>query len=108
MRRIADLDELKKLAAAATRGGDGDGLDVFIALAGGMGRSSKTIRYYPPSDPKTCPACVASRNKRCYECSRPWLVWNDIDDSRQQLSDRGLWTSNHIGEALDKGALFLA
>lgn len=80
--------------------------DVFISLAGGLARS-ETIRYYPPSRSEDLPACLRDRTKRCYDCSRPWLISNDIDDTRQQLSDKGLWTANHIGEALDKGALYL-
>jgi hypothetical protein len=60
------------------------GHDLFsIMLAGGMARSGKTIDLRGDT----------------------WSIWNDIDDTAQDLTDAELWTESHIGEALDKGAL---
>ena len=66
-------------------------LDCYIALAGGLARSSKQIYYMPPQLPwKT----------------GKFLVLNEIDDTEQTLWPKQLWTRSNIGYALDKGALY--
>jgi hypothetical protein len=92
-RAIKDLAELKQLA-----GGESP-LECAIALTGGY-RSTKLISYHGTAH------CAAAPRK-CFHCGRPWYVFNMIDDTTQYLSDRGLWEKSNVGEALDKGALFV-
>lgn len=85
-RVIKDLDELIALTSA-----DG-GAEVAISIAGGAVVSSKRVQYLPPREGKTT--------------GRFW-VWNEIDDTEQTLWPKQLWTLSTIGEAIDKGALFV-
>lgn len=76
---IKDLEQLRELA------NNSEGVEVFIALQGGL-RSSKTIYY---SD-------------------KLWTVYNHIDDSEDEgLKDGQLKTETNIVDALEKGALYL-
>lgn len=77
---IKNFDELKNLS-----GQDG-GCECFISLAGGLARSSKHI--WDNGD-------------------GTFDVLNEVDDSEQVLTKEEFWTESNIGEALDKGALFL-
>jgi hypothetical protein len=81
-RRIRTIEQLKELAK------DGDGLDCFILLNGGL-RSSKHIRYYPDDN--------------------SFFVLNLIDDSEQELAESQILDSayTNIGEAMRKGALIM-
>ena len=80
-KKISSLKELKELAGAE------DGVECFIALNGGM-RSSKHIWYW--------------KEENTFD------VFNEIDDSDQEgLHSSALWSESNIGEALDKGALYV-
>ena len=83
---IRDLAPLTVLASRP------DGVECFIALAGGLARSSKTIRYLTPTNMR-------------YKVGQ-FAVLNGIDGSEQTLWPRQLWTQSNIGKALDAGALF--
>ena len=85
-RTIKDLDEL--IALTSVEGG----AEVAISIAGGSAVSSKRIEYLAPREGKTT--------------GRFW-VWNEIDDTEQTLLPKQLWTQSNIGEAIDKGALFV-
>jgi hypothetical protein len=89
-RQVRDLDDLKALADP-----EKGGADVFITLNFDF-RSSKNVRYYPDG----YSSAKAWRNRK-------WEVHNEIDDTWQILSEKRLWTDSHIGEALDKGALYV-
>lgn len=79
MKKIKDIEELRKLARRV------GGCECYIALAGGIARSSKTIYY-----------------------GGGWFdVLNEIDNTWQHLDDGGLYSQSNIGEALDNGALIL-
>lgn len=40
--------------------------------------------------------------------TKEWQVYNSIDDSEQVFTDdKQLWSESHIGEAIDKGALWM-
>ena len=68
--------------------GDYDTKDFFIALAGGLARSSKTISYYPDDD--------------------VFDVFNDIDGTYQELTGKDILdpAQTNIGEAMEKGAFY--
>jgi hypothetical protein len=85
-RVIKNLDELTTLAAAE------GGVEVAISIAGGAVVSSKRVHYLPPREGKTT--------------GRFW-VWSEIDDTEQTLWPKQLWTLSTIGEAMDRGALFV-
>lgn len=80
MRQIKTIEELKELAKDKQA-------DCFISLAGGLARSSKTVEF------------MTDENK--------FLVYNDIDGSDQTLTAEELSTESNIGEAIQKGALYL-
>jgi hypothetical protein len=80
--KISTLTELKALASVS------EGAEIFLALAGGIARSSKHIWF----DEDTC----------------TWTVFNEIDDSEQDnLTDQTLSTATNIVTAMENGALFL-
>lgn len=60
--------------------------DFFILLGNGSMRSSKSIQLRP---------------KR-----KSFYVLNEIDDTRQVLNEKSLFTRSNIGEAMTKGAFF--
>jgi len=64
-------------------------IECYIALQGGA-RSSKTIQL------------------DCVRNGVPvYAVFNEIDDSKQLLKESELWTLSNVGEALDRGVLYL-
>lgn len=83
---IHNLDELKQACLQENVSGDGTGvICVYIALAGGLARSSKTVQYY--SNHGT------------------WDVLHDISDEwEEDLSDEYM-ANEMFGEAFEKGAL---
>ena len=73
---VRDVEHLKELSKD-------DYAEFYIMLAGGMLRSSKTIKW--------------DGEKFC--------INNEIDGSHQCLKPASLWKRSNIGEALDKHAL---
>lgn len=81
MELIKNLNDLKALISQK----EPDGLECFIALRGGA-RSSKRIRY--------------SSALKLFE------VYNEIDDSFQELKAEELFTQSNVGLALEGDALY--
>jgi hypothetical protein len=81
--------DLAHLIALASRD---EGLECYVELAGGIGRSSKTIRYMAP---------VGRFKVGRFE------VFNDLDETWQSLWPKQLWSLSNIGLALDRGALVI-
>ena len=81
-KRIKTIQQLKKLANTE------NGLDCFILLRGGL-RSSKNIRY------------DSDENR--------FFVWNFIDDTELELTEKQILGSafSNIGEAMKLGALVM-
>lgn len=77
MQRINNMEELKTLAKDTT-------LECFIHLQGGL-RSSKTITYY--GDDK-------------------WWLYNNIDDTEEELTTEQLASETNIVKAMDNMALY--
>ncbi len=82
---IRDLTHLTALASRP------EGVECFIVLGGGIGRSTKQIRYIAP---------------RPHYHVGQYDVCNEIDGSWQTLWPKQLWTQSNIGIALERGALF--
>jgi hypothetical protein len=83
MEKITSLKHLKKIATSI----DGTRTDFFIALGGGIARSSKQILY----DPRF----------------KTFDVVNEIDFSFQEdLTEQELREQTHIVEAIEVGALY--
>jgi hypothetical protein len=80
---IKSIEELRGMLEESKR------IECYIALQGGA-RSGKIIQL----------DCVRD-GVPVYE------VFNEIDDVEQLLKEPDLWTLSNIGEALDKGALYL-
>lgn len=80
MRQIKTIEELKERATD-------NQIDCFISLAGGLAKSSKTVEF------------MTDENK--------FWIHNDIDGSEQTLTAEELSTESNIGEAIQKGALYL-
>jgi hypothetical protein len=74
------LEELKELSTGRI-------CETFIRLHPGL-RSSKSVEWMP-------------------EQGKFWIL-NEIDGSDQELTEKQLFTDSNIGEALEKGALFLS
>lgn len=85
MIQITSLNQLKELAFRE----NGDFVEFYIFLAGGIARSCKRISYRPTEREK-------------------WLIINEIDDSYQELQEKHLSTRTNIILALNKGVLFLS
>lgn len=83
MQVVTSIDELKTIAGEP----DSNGFDGYIALSGGMFRSSKQIRYYSDDD--------------------SWYIYNEIDDTEVAYGSTDDLLSNeyNIVEAINKGAL---
>jgi len=77
-KKIKSVAHLKRLASRD------EALDCFIALAGGLIRSSKNIFFD----------------------GELFIINNEIDGTGQKLTAAQLWTDSNIGEAIDKGAFF--
>lgn len=76
-KQIKSVEQLRKLSSD-------EALDCFIALAGGLMRSSKNIFFD----------------------GELFIINNDIDGTGQELTAAQLYTDSNIGEAIDKGAFF--
>jgi hypothetical protein len=83
MKVVSTIEELKKIAGVP----DSNGFDGFIALAGGLGRSSKQIWYDEDDD--------------------SWELVNWIDESEASYSSTEEFMANetNIMYALNNGAL---
>lgn len=74
---IRSISELKRLTSTIGREG-------FILLNGNA-RSSKAVHYD----------------------GKKFIVFNFIDDTTQELTEKQLYTRSNIGEAIDKKAFYL-
>ena len=79
---IQSLEQLKKLAF----NDNGDFVEFYILLAGGLAKSSKRISYYPESD--------------------EFLIINEIDNSFQKVNSEEIAKETNIVEAIEKNCLF--
>jgi hypothetical protein len=85
MVKIISIEHLKCLAYRE----NGDFVEFYLLLAGGIARSCKRVSYRP------------NENKN-------WLIINEIDDSFQELIDEELSTKTLIIEGIEKGAFFMS
>lgn len=85
MMEITSIQQLKNLAYKK----NGDFIEFYIFLAGGIARSCKRISYRP-------------------EESKQWLITNEIDDSYQELLEHNLSVKTNIVEAIKNKAFFLS
>ncbi|MDP9047889.1 MAG: hypothetical protein M3N14_07115 [Bacteroidota bacterium] len=85
MQKVTSIEHLKHLAYRE----NGEFVQFYIFLAGGIARSGKMISYRPKE-------------------TKNWLIINEIDDSYQELLDKNLSKRTLIVEAIDKGAFFLS
>jgi hypothetical protein len=85
MQLVTSIDQLKNLANRD----NGDFVQFYMLLAGGIAKSGKTISYRPNED-------------------KNWLIINEIDNSYQKLQDGNLSKKTLIVEAIDKGAFFVS
>jgi hypothetical protein len=83
--QITSLDQLKELAFRE----NGDFVEFYIFLAGGIARSCKRISFRP--------------NEK-----KQWLIINEIDDSYQELHEKSLLAQTNIISAINNSALFLS
>ena len=68
---------------------NGDYVQFYIFLAGGIARSGKMISYRPKE-------------------RKNWLIIDEIDDSYQELVDKNLDKRTSIVAAIEKGAFFFS
>ncbi len=85
MQQISSIEQLKHLAYKE----NGDFVEFYLLLAGGLARSCKRISYRP--------------NER-----KQWLIINEIDDTYQELLETNFAKNTPIAEGIDKGAFFLS
>lgn len=85
MEKVTSIHQLKTLANRE----NGDFVEFYIILAGGLARSCKRISYRPNEGKK-------------------WLIINEIDESFQELTDRNLSKKTLIFEAIEKGSFYLS
>jgi hypothetical protein len=78
MLKITSTQQLKELC------NDEEATEFFIALDGGMIRSSKSIYYN----------------------GETFGILNEIDGTEQELTEAELYTLSNIGDAIEKGALY--
>jgi hypothetical protein len=83
MEKVTSVEHLKQLAYRE----NGDYVQFYIFLAGGIARSGKMISYRPKE-------------------KKNWVIINEIDDSYQALIDKSLSKRTHIVEAIENGAFF--
>lgn len=85
MKKIASVKELNSIFKEV---GEGEPLDFFMCLSGGI-RSSKSI-------------CLIDEKDMVYS------VINEVDDSEIELSDKDFYNSEitNIGKAMQKGAFY--
>lgn len=84
MKIVTSVDDLKTLAYRE----NGDFVEFYLMLAGGLARSCKRISY--------------RRNEKC------WLVINEIDDSYQELNEDELDSETLIVKAINNKAFVLS
>jgi hypothetical protein len=85
MKKITSLEQLKTLAYRE----NGDFVEFYLLLAGGLARSSKRISYRPSE-------------------SKNWLILNEVDNSYQELIDKNISKKTLIVKAIEKGAFYLS
>jgi hypothetical protein len=85
MQKITSIEKLKKLAYRE----NGDFVEFYLLLAGGLARSCKRISYRPTEE-------------------KNWLIINEIDDSYQELIDRNFSKKTLIVEAIKNGTFYLS
>lgn len=85
MQQISSIEQLKHLSYKE----NGDFVEFYLFVAGGLARSCKRISYRP------------NENKQ-------WLIINEIDDSYQALIEKNLAKKTPIVEGIKKGAFFLS
>lgn len=85
MIQITTLNQLKELAFRE----NGDFVEFYIFLAGGIARSCKRISYRP--------------NEK-----EQWLIINEMDDSYQELNEECLLIQTNIISAINNRSLFLS
>jgi len=85
MQKVTSIEHLKQLAYRE----NGDYVQFYIFLAGGIARSGKMISYRPNE-------------------TKNWLIINEIDDSYQELLDKNLSKRTSIVAAIESGAFFFS
>jgi hypothetical protein len=85
MQKVTSIEHLKQLAYRE----NGEYVQFYIFLAGGIARSGKMISYRPKE-------------------TKNWLIINEIDDSYQELLDKNLAKRTSIVAAIENGAFFYA
>ncbi len=85
MQKIISVEHLKSVANRD----NGDFVQFYLLLAGGILRSGKRISYRPKEE-------------------KNWLIINEIDDTYLELPDEDLSGNTFIVEAINKGLLFLS
>jgi hypothetical protein len=83
MEKVISVEHLKQLAYRE----NGDYVQFYIFLAGGIARSGKMISYRPKE-------------------YKNWIIINEIDDSYQALIDKSLSKRTSIVAAIEEGAFF--
>lgn len=79
---IESLEQLKQLAYQK----NGDFVEFYILLAGGLAKSSKRISYRPELD--------------------EFLIINEIDESYQEIHSTKIEIETNIQEAINKNCFF--
>lgn len=82
MIKVNNLEHLMSLATNS----NGDFEDFFIIVAGGYGKSSKRILYYPKD--------------------QEFILINEIDESCQEFHVSEIEKHTNLIEAIEKGALY--
>jgi hypothetical protein len=85
MIQVSSIKQLRQLAYKQ----NGDLVNFYLSLAGGIARTSKRISYRP--------------NEK-----KQWLIINEIDNSYQELLDKNLSKKTLIVEAIEKGSFYLS
>ncbi len=85
MQRITSVHQLKTIANRE----NGDFVEFYLLLAGGLARSCKRISYRPNEE-------------------KNWLIIHEIDGSYQELRDKNLSKRTLIVEAIEQGAFYFS
>jgi len=83
MEKVISVEHLKQLAYRD----NGDYVQFYIFLAGGIARSGKMISYRPKQ-------------------YKNWIIIHEIDNSYQELIDKSLSKRTSIVMAIEDGAFF--
>ena len=98
--KIETLEELKEAVAESQDGI----LECYIALNGGL-RSSKRIQHW--EDGMEFDDQDADNIEEGETMEAVWCVDHEIDDTCEAFeSDEEMLSETHVGEAIEKGALF--